>query len=249
MGVTQSTFSFANMVGKSSPINLGTSIGTNVTTPSMSVQGTFLDDFQVDFLIQATQAHEATRSLTAPRITRFNGQTAYVTVSTQQAYIADLEPIVAENVVTFNPVLATVPTGSVLEVTGTVSADRRYVTLEVSPQIAALNGFTNYFITVEEVDAEGEPTTGSGFIQLPNVTIQELRTTVSVPDGGTLLLGGQRVSGQLEREKGVPLLSKVPGINRFFTNRGMIRDETTLLILVRPKIIIQREEEEKWFPE
>ena len=249
MGVTQSTFSFANMVGKSSPINLGTSIGTNVTTPSMSVQGTFLDDFQVDFLIQATQAHEATRSLTAPRITLFNGQTAYVTVSTQQAYIADLEPIVAENVVTFNPVLATVPTGSVLEVTGTVSADRRYVTLEVSPQIAALNGFTNYFITVEEVDAEGEPTTGSGFIQLPNVTIQELRTTVSVPDGGTLLLGGQRVSGQLEREKGVPLLSKVPGINRFFTNRGMIRDETTLLILVRPKIIIQREEEEKWFPE
>jgi type II secretory pathway component GspD/PulD (secretin) len=252
MGINQRNFEaggFTDMIGTSSPVSVGSSIGTSITSPSLSVNGSFLDDVQVNFLIQATQAHQATRSLTAPRITLFNGQRSYVTVGTQQVYIADLEPVISENAIAFNPVIGTVPTGSVLEIVGTVSADRRYVTMEVSPQIALLNGFTSYFISVTDTDANGNPLTGTGQVQLPNVTVQELRTTVSVPDGGTLLLGGQRVSGQVEREKGVPLLSKLPIIKRLFTNRGQVRDETTLLILIKPKIIIQPEEEEKRFPE
>jgi type II secretory pathway component GspD/PulD (secretin) len=170
-------------------------------------------------------------------------------VATQQAYIADLEPVVGDNAVAFNPIPAYVPTGSTLDVEATISADRRYVTLTVRPQVATLNGFTQYATTVFEANDEGEPITGSGFIQLPNVTIQQLETTVSVPDGGTLLLGGQRLSGEVEREMGVPLLNKIPILNRGFTNRGMVRDEETLLILIKPKIIIQREEEERQFPD
>ena len=70
---------------------------------------------------------------------------------------------------------------------------------------------------------------------------------VSVPDGGTLLLGGLKETGEIELEQGVPLLSKIPIINRLVTNRTMARDESTLLILVKPTIIIQREEEERRF--
>ena len=81
-------------------------------------------------------------------------------------------------------------------------------------------------------------------IDLPTVAIQDLQTTVSVPDGGTLLLGGQRIAGEMDREMGAPVLSKVPLLNRLFTNRMKVRDEQTLLILVKPRIIIQRDEEE-----
>ncbi len=70
---------------------------------------------------------------------------------------------------------------------------------------------------------------------------------VSVPDGGTLLIGGQKLVGESEIEVGVPILSKIPGLNRLFTNRSYAKDEHTLLILVRPKIIIQHEEEFKAF--
>ncbi|HUU60494.1 MAG TPA: hypothetical protein VMZ50_13220, partial [Phycisphaerae bacterium] len=80
------------------------------------------------------------------------------------------------------------------------------------------------------------------------ISMQRMQSTVSVPDGGTLLLGGLKASGHIEREKGVPLISKIPILNRLSTNRGRVRDESTLLILIKPKIIIQREEEEKWFP-
>ena len=71
-----------------------------------------------------------------------------------------------------------------------------------------------------------------------------MQTTVSIPDQGTLLLGGQRLITEQEVETGVPVLSKIPFLNRFFTNRLQIKEEQTLLILVKPTVIIQSEQEE-----
>ena len=59
-----------------------------------------------------------------------------------------------------------------------------------------------------------------------------VKTTVSVPDGGTLLLGGQTVAGEIEKEEGVPVLSKIPFLSRLFTNRSQAKDEQILLILL-----------------
>src|SRR4029077_16160508 len=88
----------------------------------------------------------------------------------------------------------------------------------------------------------------SGTIQEPELQITQVRNTVSVPDGGTLLLGGQTLAGEIEREIGVPILSKIPVLKRLFTSRASAKDEQVLLILVRPTIIMQREIEQKQFP-
>jgi len=69
-----------------------------------------------------------------------------------------------------------------------------------------------------------------------------------VPDGGTLLIGGQKLSSETEVEAGVPILSKIPILKRAYSSRSMIKDEQTLLILVKPKIYIQAEQEELAFP-
>jgi len=70
----------------------------------------------------------------------------------------------------------------------------------------------------------------SGTIQEPELQITEVKTTVSVPDGGTLLLGGQTLAGETEREIGVPVLSKIPFLKRLFTSRSLAKDEQVLLI-------------------
>jgi general secretion pathway protein D len=222
------------------------SIGGTATSSALSIAGTFLDDMQVDFLISATQANQSTRTLTAPRLTLYNGQRAYVTVATQQAYVAGTEPEVVENVAAFRPIIGTVSTGTTLDVEATISADRKYVNMTIRPQVSTVNGFIEY---QGAVDADGNPIPGSGSLQLPNVTIQEVQCTVSVPDKGTLLLGGQRLAGEVEREMGVPILAKIPVLNRAFTNRSIVRDEQTLLIMVKPEIIIQKEYEDTTFPE
>ena len=78
-------------------------------------------------------------------------------------------------------------------------------------------------------------------VRLPQTEIAKVQTRVSVPDGGTLLLGGQKVTADIERETGVPVLSKLPGIGRLFDSRSKIKDHKILLILVRPTIILQEE--------
>ena len=217
--------------------------GTSIPT-ALSIAGAFMDDIEVDFLVEATQGSTTSRVLTAPRLTLFNGQRAYITVGTQEAYIQSWRPIVAQQAAAMQPVVAFIPTGTVLDVEATVSADRRYVTLTVRPQVAELLSIASVGFAVGGGTGVGT----ASQIQLPNVEVKDLQTTVSIPDGGTLLLGGQRSVKSSEREVGAPILSKVPVINRFFSTRGEIRDESTLLILLKPKIIIQREEEEDAFP-
>ncbi len=88
----------------------------------------------------------------------------------------------------------------------------------------------------------------AAFIQLPTLSSQRVQTTVSIPDGGTLLIGGQKLASETEVEAGVPILSKIPILKRAYSSRSLIKDEQTLLILIKPKILIQSEQEELAFP-
>jgi len=53
---------------------------------------------------------------------------------------------------------------------------------------------------------------------------------------------------ELEVETGVPVLSKIPILSRFFSNRLETKEEKTLLVLLKPTILIQNEEEERNYP-
>ena len=216
--------------------------------PALGVGGQFLDDIQVDFLIKATQADRRTVTLTAPRLTFTNGQTSNIYVATQVAFVSDLTPIVSESSVGFDPTLATVNEGVRLLIEGTISADRRYVTMNVDASVAKIEGFQNTAITALAGGGLVNSASTQSFIQRPTTTVTRVQTTVTVPDQGTILLGGQRLVTEQEVESGVPVLSKIPIINRFFSNRIEVKEEQTLLILIKPTILIQTEEEERHFP-
>ena len=80
-------------------------------------------------------------------------------------------------------------------------------------------------------------------VTVPETETSSVMTRVSVPDGGTLLLGGQKITAEIEKEAGVPILSKIPVLGRLFSNRSTIRDQKILLILVKPVIMLQDERE------
>jgi len=219
------------------------------STPSLGIAGSFMDDVQVDFLLQATQADKRSVSLTAPRLTFTNGQRSYLAVTNDRRYIADLEVQTSESSAAFDPTPGTLSTGAVLDVTGTISSDRRYVTLEVRTSISQLVQIRQVATTaVVGGQLVSSASQGSAFAEYPEVNRTTVNTTVTVPDQGTVLLGGQRVVSEIEVEAGVPVLSKIPIISRFFTNTAKSKEEQTLLILIKPTILIQNEEEEKNFP-
>ena len=90
-----------------------------------------------------------------------------------------------------------------------------------------------------------ETVTEGTTVQLPTFSFTTVSTTVSVPDGGTVLLGGIKRLREGRNESGVPMLSKLPYVNRLFKNVGIGRETQSLMLMVTPRIIIQEEEESK----
>lgn len=225
-----------------------TILGVN---PALGIAATFLDDVQVDLLVEATQADRRNVSLTSPRLTFVNGRFANIFVATQRSFVSDLTPVVGTSSVAFDPTVSALTTGVTLLLRGVVSADRRYVTLMIDTRVATQDGEDSEIQFQAATGGQGNAGGGavaSGRIQLPRIAISSVSTGATVPDQGTILLGGQRLVTESEVEVGVPVLSQLPIINRFFTNRVETKEERTLLILLKPTIIMQNEEEERNFP-
>ena len=153
----------------------------------------------------------------------------------------------------YDPIIAPLPNATqlaqaVVRPTGVMSA------INVLPQITQIGDVRT--ITVSGTAGGGGFFGGGGggntiaagiaqaTIQLPTRNIQTVQTTVSVPDGGTILLGGLKQHAEGRNEFGTPVLSKLPYLNRLFKNSASARFSNSLMLLVTPRIIIQAEEEE-----
>ena len=58
-------------------------------------------------------------------------------------------------------------------------------------------------------------------------------------------MGGIKRLSEGRNERGVPILSNIPYINRLFRNTAIGRTTESLMMMVTPRIIIQEEEEQK----
>ena len=223
-----------------------------------------LSDIEAFFLIEAAQGDSRTNVLNAPKVTLFNGQQAFVADAISQPFVIGVIPVVGEFVAAQQPVIVVLNEGTMMTIQAVVSDDRRYVRLTVVPfftQVGDVQEFTfegtsstsrSSSSTDDDDDGknesseEDEEESRSGVtVQLPAFQFVSVVTTVSVPDGGTVLLGGIKRLSEGRSEFGVPLLSKVPYINRLFRNVGIGRDTDSLMMMVTPRIIIQEEEEER----
>ena len=246
---TRGTQSIADRQATPVPNSFGQVAGSTFTR-GLSMGFSYLDDLQLDVLLRATQARRNVTTLNAPRVTFLNGKNAQINIYRSVAFIGDLSPV--SGAAGFDADVEQAVEGVFLEVEGAVSPDRRYVTMNVYPKLAELiRPFRTFpllaVVTIGTGDFE-RAVEIEGVIELPEARITEVRTSVVVPDRGTLLLGGQRLVGDAEIEAGVPILSKIPVVNRFFTNSSTVKDEQILLILLRPSIIIPEQEEDTLFP-
>ena len=61
-------------------------------------------------------------------------------------------------------------------------------------------------------------------------------TTVEVPDGGSILLGGLNKIRNVERRAEVPWLAKIPVLGFFFKEEGYNDEKQSLMILISARI-------------
>ena len=79
-----------------------------------------------------------------------------------------------------------------------------------------------------EIPAEGSP---------PDITESDIETTVTVPDGRTIILGGLLKLNQVKGGTKVPILGDIPGIGGLFRSTSNTDRETKLYVFVKANIL------------
>lgn len=202
----------------------------------LSFQWTYLNDLQLELILRAVSKSERVQLVTSPRITVYNTARGNLSVLNQVAYVQDFNVEIAQASSIADPVVNVVQDGVVLDVRPVVSADRRFITLELRPTIAALKRPIREVVTT--LGSQNSVT-----IQLPEVEYQRVRTSIPMPDGGTVLLGGMKVSDRQDMASGVPILNKIPIVSFLFDRQGNYVSNRKLLVLLKASIVIPIEHE------
>jgi len=89
-------------------------------------------------------------------------------------------------------------------------------------------------------DTVGEIYTGALGAEIPSIDTREIKTTVLVANGDTVVLGGIFQDESASNEEKVPWLGDVPGLGALFRRRSNSTKKRELLIFVTPTIVEER---------
>lgn len=112
------------------------------------------------------------------------------------------------------------------------------VRLSVKPIVHASG---NIDIEIDQELSEASKTDTSS-IDSPSIFNRQIKTVVSLRDGGSILLGGLISSSKSKTKSGVPKLASIPLLGRLFRNDSDSADRTELMIMIIPYVLDTPEE-------
>ena len=175
--------------------------------------GFFFDFVSPDFsaTLNALTAQGRVRTLSTPKLLAVEGQESEVIVGDRRGYsvTTTINQVTTESV-------EFLESGVILRVTPVVDSDGQ-VMMAINPEVST--GII-------------DPLTG-----IPSQTTTEVTTSMIVPDGKTIFVGGLIKHRVDESKRGVPVLSKIPGLGRLFSNRQKIKTNTETIVLITPTIV------------
>ncbi len=193
-------------------------------------QFTILDDTEINIVMNLVSKSENAFEISAPVVSVCNTQRAFVTVVNQVSFVQGFEVDVATSAFIADPVIGVAQEGIVLDVRPTISYDRKYVTLDVQTTVAELE---RPFRTVTTLlGPNGSPVT----FAIPVLEVQDAQTTVVVPDGGAVVLGGFKHVRYKNRTAESPWFADIPVLGFFFREKGLVDEVTDLIIVIRANI-------------
>ena len=73
-------------------------------------------------------------------------------------------------------------------------------------------------------------------IQLPEINLTVAESTVRIPDGGSILLGGLKDINIEDKKSTTPILGNIPILSALFTRKGKSEEVEHLMIMVTATI-------------
>ncbi len=211
VGDTQKGFVFTS-VGITTAENIGDARLPSPTAAGLTYGIFDGEDLGIPFIVQAAQNSSNANVLSVPSVLVSNNKRAKIESKDEVPYQ------------TSNAVQAAVSTNFEFAEAG--------ITLSITPSISAQK-YLRLYISLEVSSFRGDGQNGGP----PPSTSRTIETTVTLPDGATMWLGGIIRDDQLESERGIPFLSDIPILGPLFGSTSKQNVKTTLFFFCTPRII------------
>jgi type IV pilus assembly protein PilQ len=168
---------------------------------------------QINLLLTAGENKGQAKTIATPRVTTLNNRKAEIESGTQIP-IVTTQPGTAGTAVALTTEYVSVP-----------------LRLEVTPQITDVG--TVVLDIVAENNSVGRLIGVGG---TPAINTQRMKTYVTVPDGGTTIVGGALLDAEGEDQFRTPGLSQVPIVGNLFKRKAVSRTTNEILFFITPRI-------------
>lgn len=179
------------------------------------------DDFNLPILLKALKEQRNTNVLNIPSVLVVNNGSARVTTLDEQPTTNLVTNPSAGGGQTQESFAGYVEAGITLQISPAISASR-YLRLNIYLEVSSFLGSVQ------------------GVIPPPKIT-RTIQTTVHVPSGDTMVIGGIIVDNKSETSTRVPFLGDIPLLGRLFRRDSDAKDRTSLYFFVTPHIMHDRE--------
>jgi pilus assembly protein CpaC len=196
--------------------NSDTLQGTPLTNTALDV-GYASPRFSIDAQIRAMEQSGVLRTLAEPNVTAISGESAKFLAGGEFPVPTgtSCDPLPCRTTIEFKPF------GVALDFTPVVLSGGR-ISLKVATEVSELSG-------------EGAITVSG--ISIPALKVRRASSTVELPSGGALALGGLLQEQTRQNINGVPGLANIPILGTLFRSRDYVTGQTELLILVTPYLV------------
>ena len=166
-----------------------------------------LDTFRLDVALSALESSGEGKIQSTERITTQNNQEGYVNQGRQ------------------------IPVQTSANFTVTTQYVNAGLELRVTPQITAEG------TVIMKIEIKNDAADFSNLVNgIPPITTQSAKTTVTVADGGTTVIGGvYRIEDSITRDR-VPFLHQIPILGNLFKSFSKTKSNRELLIFITPRI-------------
>ncbi|WP_372023564.1 hypothetical protein P7L70_18980 [Tistrella mobilis] len=199
------------------------------------VLGIRVSGSDIDALVGLAARFGAVRTLSSPRLTVLNNQTALLKVAENAVYFTldverETDDDTGDVTLTVNSKLNTVPIGLVLSVQPAIAADERSVVMTVRPTITRI---------AREVADPGVAIASQNQVEslVPVVEVRELDSVLRIRSGEIMIMGGLMEERARFDESGAPVLKDLPWVGRLFRADTDASHTVELVVFLRATIL------------
>ena len=189
----------------------------------LAIYGSITDSLRL--FIRALDTRDNFTVLARPAIYTANNKLAIITSGQRIPYPGTT----LSNITT-----TTTTTPSTAAVAATVEFVDVSLRLEVIPLINSNREVTLKVAQTNDSESGASNISGN---QVPIINSQRLTTTVTIPSGATIVLGGLIQDSLDKSDNGIPYLSRIPYLGNLFKYHTQTHKRTELLIFIQPTIV------------